>query len=63
MKLKELESLLVTHLQESGEIREGVKEVKQDLDKLSNRLWAIALICVSTLLTVCGFLLKVSIWK
>lgn len=63
MKLKELESLLVNHLQESGEIREGVKEVKRNLDVLSNRLWAIAVICVSTLLAVCGFLLKISLWK
>jgi hypothetical protein len=63
MELKELEMLLVTHLQESGEIREGVKEVKRGLDTLSTRLWAIALICVSTMLAVVGFLLKVSLWK
>jgi hypothetical protein len=63
MELKELELLLITHLQESGEIREGVKEVKRGLDTLSGRLWAIALICVSTMLAVVGFLLKVSIWK
>lgn len=63
MKLKELEKLLINHLQESGEIREGVAEVKRNLDILSSRLWAIAVICVSTLLAVCGFLLKVTLWK
>lgn len=63
MKLKELEALLVTHLQESGEIREGVREVKRDLSTLSGRLWAIALMCFSTMLAVVGFLLKVSLWK
>lgn len=63
MKLKELEKLLINHLQESGEIREGVAEVKRGLDTLSSRLWAIAIICVSTLMAVCGFLLKVTLWK
>lgn len=63
MRLKELEKLLVNHLQESGEIRAGVAEVKHGLDVLSGRLWAIAVICVSTLMAVCGFLLKVTLWK
>lgn len=63
MKLKDIEKLLITHLQESGEIREGIKEVKREVDTLSGRLWAIAVICVSTLMAVCGFLLKVTLWK
>lgn len=63
MKMRELESLLVNHLQESGEIREGVAEVKRNLDTLSGRLWAIAMISVTTMLAVMGFLLKVVIWK
>lgn len=63
MKVKELEALLVTHLQESGEIREGVAEVKRNLETLSGRLWAIAVISVTTMLATMGFLLKVALWK
>lgn len=63
MKLRELEKIVFKHLEESGEIRAGIKSLEMAYTTLSGRLWTILVLSLTTLMAVCGFLLKVTLWK
>lgn len=62
MNVKEIEKALMTHLTESGEIRESIRNLKEAVDTLTNRMWAAMGFSIVTCMTVIGFLLKVTLW-
>jgi len=62
-RVTKLEDALVTHLTESGEIRQSIKVLTDAVTKISNRMWGAMATMILTLLSVVGFLLKVTFWK
>jgi len=62
-RMTKLEDALVTHLTESGEIRQSIRILAEAVNKISNRMWAALATMTLTLLSVVGFLLKVTFWK
>lgn len=62
-RVTKLETKIDSHLLESGEVREAIKELKHSVDAISSRMWGALVGSVSTLLLVVGFLLKVTLWR
>lgn len=62
-RVKSLESKIDSHLLESGEVRESIKELKAAVNVISNRMWGAAIGSISTLILMVGFLLKVTLWR
>ncbi len=62
-RMTKLEDALIAHLTESGEIRQSIRMLAEAVNKISNRMWAAMGTMVLMLLSVVGFLLKVTLWK
>jgi hypothetical protein len=62
-RLAKLEDQVDSHLMESGEVREAIKDLKKSVDTISSRMWAAMVGSVSSLICLVGFLLKVTIWR
>lgn len=61
-RVEHLEHQVEKHLEEAGEVREAIKDLKKSVDTVSNRMWGAVIGSLSTLLVVVGFLLKILIW-
>lgn len=62
-RITKLEDTVTKHLTESGEIRQSIKELSKAVKKISDRMWGALITLVLTLLSVVGYLLKVSLWR
>jgi len=62
-RVSKLEDAVTIHLTESGEIRQSLKILASAVDRISNRMWGAMATAILTLLSVVGFLLKVTLWK
>lgn len=62
-RVSKLEAKIDSHLLESGEVREAIRELKGSVDTISSRMWGVMVGSVSTLILVVGFLLKVTLWR
>lgn len=62
-RISMLENQVDTHLRESGEVREAIKDLHKSVDKIDSRIWAFMLSSIGVLVCIVGFLLKVSLWR
>ena len=62
-RVSKLEDKVDTHLRESGEVREAIRELHKAVDTISSRMWKALFGSVLTLISVIGFLLRVTLWK
>jgi hypothetical protein len=62
-RLSKVEDKIDTHLKESGEVREAIKELHKAVDTISNRMWSAMGVSVLTLISMIGFLLKLTLWR
>lgn len=61
-RVTKLEDAMIQHLTESGEIRQAMKTLAEAVKKISDRMWGAMAMAILTLLSVVGFLLKVTLW-
>jgi len=62
-RLEKVEEQVDTHLKESGEVREAIRDLQKAVDTVSGRMWAAAVGSILTLIAAVAFLLKVSLWR
>lgn len=62
-RVTKLESIILTHLTESGEIRQSIKMLMAAVEKISDRMWYALWALVAGALGIIGFLMKVTLWR